>query len=282
MQSMRGLLAGLGLPVLLASCGVDHRAGDSQVAPCAQPPGLAAAPLPQEQGVYRAGPVTLAIGEDLAQQPRRPSGSDAIVVVEGGGAATLRVESASRGRFALEFANGKQTETVHFPACGGRLHRFGGGVSFAGAGCVRLRVTPGGEMLIPVGDSLRGCSSRPGGHRLSAAALPYLGVACGVANVISCNRVGVGVRLRQPATLITVQLAGRTVTLSPPSDRGSDVWLGYLDDAGLGHGPLAVKARGGHWYGEPPVTARVVLTAFFADGTIAVMRGGDSLYAGFG
>jgi hypothetical protein len=79
-----------------------------------------------------------------------------------------------------------------------------------------------------------------------------------------------------------VRLAGRTVTLSPPSDPRSDLWLGYLDDAGLRHGPLAVQARGGRWYGEPLVTPRVGVTVFFSDGTIAMLVGDEQLHAGFG
>jgi hypothetical protein len=126
-----------------------------------------------------------------------------------------------------------------------------------------------------------GAAHRPGTRRLGLGAFPYLGVSCPVGNAITCDRVGIGVTLRRPAVLLTVKLAGRTVTLSSPS-AGSDIWLGYLDHAGLRHGRLAVRARGGYWYGEPLVTPRVVLTVFFRDGTSAVLEGADQLHAGFG
>jgi hypothetical protein len=126
-----------------------------------------------------------------------------------------------------------------------------------------------------------GAADRQRTHRLGLGAFPYLGVSCPVGNVITCDRVSIGVTLRQPAVLLTVKLAGRTVLLSAPS-AGSDIWLGYLDHAGLRNGRLAVRAHGNYWYGEPLVTPRVVLTAFFRDGTSAVLEGADQLHAGFG
>lgn len=278
---MRRSLTAVSLACVLGGCGGAAHGADVAVAPCAQPRGLAAAPLPQEQGVYQAGPVTLAIGEDLVQQPAAPSGSDVIAVIRGRRPVTLTVEPASRGRFAIQFERGQPLATVRFPACGGGLHRFGGVVAFSGSGCVRLRATPGGEMLIPIGNSLRGCPERTGSHRLGSGVFPYLGVSCPVGDLITCDRVGIGVILHQPAALVTLQLAGRTVALSPPTDN-SGLWLGYLDHAGLRHGPLAVRARGNYWDGEPLVTPQVVLTVFFADGTITRVVGAEQLHAGFG
>jgi hypothetical protein len=214
--------------------------------------------------------------------PAGRSGSDAIVLVRGDRAVTMTVVPDSGSKFSLQFAQGADSTALRFPACGGLQHRFGGGITFAGAGCVRLRVAPGGEILIPIRNSLRGCPDRVGSHRLSPRALPYLGVSCPVGNVITCDRVGLGVSLHQPAALVVVRLAGRIVTLSPPSDPRSDLWLGYLDEAGLRRGPLAVQAKGDKWYGEPLVTPRVVMTVFFSDGTSAVLAGEAQLHAGFG
>src|SRR5436305_710430 len=73
--------------------------------------------------------------------------------------------------------------------------------------------------------------AREAEQQLSQAALPFLGVACGVPNSIVCDRVGIGVHLSQSATLVTVEIADRLITLSPPTE-GSDLWLGYLYDAG--------------------------------------------------
>jgi hypothetical protein len=279
---MSRLLIGAVLALGLAGCGSGNRPAEVAVVPCAQPPRLAAAPLRQEQGVYRAGPLVLAVGEDLAQQPASKTGTDAIAVVRGSRPVTVAVESGSGPRFSFQFGNGTDRTALRFPACGGRLQRFGGGITFAGAGCVRLRVTPGGEMMIPIADSLRGCSSRAGGHRVGLGAFPYVGVSCRLGGLITCDRVGVGVILRQPAEMVTVQIAGRLVTLSPPTDAVSDLWLGYLDDAGLRHGPLRVQAHGNYWYGAPVVSPHVVLTVFFADGTMTTIAGSGQLDAGFG
>jgi hypothetical protein len=279
---MRRVVINVMTILAVAGCGARQHPSDIPVAPCAQPRDLAAAPLPQEQGVYRAGPLTLAVGEDLAQMPPGRSGSDAIVLVRGERAVTMTVMPDSRLRFALQFAGQAASTAVRFPACGGRQHRFGGGITFAGPGCVQVEVAPGGEMLIPIGNSLRRCPNRLRSHRLSSRALPYLGVSCPVGNVITCDRVGVSVSLHRPAALVVVRLAGRTVTLSPPLDPRSDLWLGYLDDAGLRHGPLAVQTRGDKWYGEPFVTPRVVVTVFFSDGTSAMLAGEAQLHAGFG
>jgi hypothetical protein len=266
-------------------------------APCAQPD-LAHAPLPQEAGIYRAGPLLLAIGEDLAQLPAAQlaggSGSDVIAVVSGGRAVTVSVLPSvgpSSARFAFQFAApGASTEAVRFPACGGRTHRFGGGISFGGAGCARLRVTPAGgpasTMLIPVGNTLRGCPSGPSRRGLTPASLPFLGVACGVPNLISCGRVGIGVALKRPAMMVTVQLAGHVVALAPPpADSPGDIeWMGYLYDNSFRRGPLDVHVPPGvdHWAGGALVQAPVRVSAFFADGSVASVSGQAMLHPGYG
>jgi hypothetical protein len=94
--------------------------------------------------------------------------------------------------------------------------------------------------------------------------------------------IRIGVHLGRPAILVTVQIAGRLVTLSPPPDPGDDLWQGALLGAGPRQGPLAVRARHGHWYGEPPVNAPVRVTAYFADGTRATRAGIGYLHAGYG
>ena len=92
----------------------------------------------------------------------------------------------------------------------------------------------------------------------------------------------IGVHLARPAVLVTVRVDGRLVTLSPPPDPGGDLWEGALLGAGPRHGPLAVRARDGRWYGEPPVYARVRVTAYFSDGTRASLAGIAGLHAGYG
>lgn len=299
-----GALALLGV----AGCGGAARPLSGQAsrslptAGCVAEP-LAGAPRPGEVGVYRAGPLTLAVGEDLAQHPeersgRRTSGSEAIVVLTAGRSAVLSVDGASRGRFSLQFTptgRGHPSPTlsdgraaVRFPACSGRLHRFGGGVLFKGTGCGRLRVEQRGRlaipMLIPIGNTLIGCAATRPTRTLGDAALPFLGVACPVGNSIACDRVGVGVHLRRAATLVVVRVAGRLVTLSPPMDPPDDLWLGYLDDAGLKHGPLDVHLPAGVnvWSGTPEVDAPVGVSAFFPDGHFGTRTGTVPLHPGFG
>ena len=65
---------------------------------------LAKVPLAGESGVYSAGPVTLSVGADLAQAPRGPSGTDAIMVVRGGRPVSVRVLPSAGARLSLEFA----------------------------------------------------------------------------------------------------------------------------------------------------------------------------------
>jgi hypothetical protein len=295
---------------VLAGCAGAHRdappalsyAADRPVpdASCAPEP-LAHAPLAQEVGVYRAGPLILAVGEDLAQHPQqRPgrwtSGSEAIAVLNSAHNVVLSVDPAWRARFSLQFTPDGRGHpypvltdgrpAVQFPACPGRVHRFGGGVLFKGAGCVRLHVKQSGRpaipMLIPIGDTLRDCANpiRP----LGAGVVPFLGVSCPVPNSITCDRLGIGVHLNPNATLVVVQLDGRLVTLSPPTDQPDNLWLGYLDGAGLRHGPLDVHIPpSSHlWSGTPEVHPRVRLTAFFADGHTASLTTTVLLHPGFG
>jgi hypothetical protein len=125
---------------------------------------------------------------------------------------------------------------VRLPACGGRLHRFGGGILYKGTGCARLQVAPAGEkpvpLLIPIGNTVRGCPEPEPPRPLGAAAEPFLGVACPGPNSIACDRVGIGVHLSRTATLVVVEVHRRLVTLSPPTDSPpDDLCLGYVFDA---------------------------------------------------
>jgi hypothetical protein len=266
-------------------------------ASCAVLP-LARVPLAQETGVYRAGPLTLVVGEDLGQQSSNVlasgSGSEAIAVLTGDRPASLMVDPRSAGRFSLQFtdptsawqaANGEGA--VRFPACGQRIHRFMGGITFRGQGCVLLWVRPAGHMpipmLIPIGDTLRGCPTLRSTRTLGSGAEPFLGVACHPADSIRCGHVGVGVALKAAAALVTVEIDGRLVTLTPP-DPHNDLWSGYLYEADLTHGPLDIHPPAGQklWFGEPAVTPRVRLTVYFADGRVASRGFADPLHPGFG
>lgn len=301
---VRALLIALIAPAcaaLMSSCGAGGQrvSGPGKVAQAGCPlPPVPAGPAAGEPGVYRAGPLTLVLGQDLAQVSPdmfgAPEGPGGFAQVSGARPVVLSVDPASRGRLGLWFTalSGYVRSglgAVRFPTCPGQP-RPPGGLRFAGMlalhapGCVRLHVTAAGGrstlLLIPIGNSLAGCPTS--GGRLPGAAFPYLGVACGVANRVGCDRVRIGVHLRRPATLVIVKVDGRLVTLSPPPDPGDDLWEGALVHAGLRRGPLAVHAVRGHWFGEPAVRPRIRVTAYMADGTVATRSGIGYLHAGYG
>lgn len=190
-------------------------------ASCAPVPGLAHWPVSGVSGVYRAGPLTLAIGEDLAHAPRHsfaePGGDKTVAVLTGDRPVTLRVGSASHVRFAFQFTPytpygpdqvgvtfSDARVALRFPACGDRPHRFLGGILFAGAGCARVTVTPAGQpgttMLIPIASPRAGCAGRrPASRRpLESARVPG----------------PVGLR-----ALVTAQTESRVLAVGLPSGR---------------------------------------------------------------
>jgi hypothetical protein len=249
---------------------------------------------PYTLGVFRAGPLTLVLYRDLAQVSLAQAqaggkGVGATVTVSGRRPVILRVDAGSRRRLGLQFTDmsgyGPGLSAVRFPACPGR-QAIGGGLAVHARGCAGLHVstpaTPPLPVLIPIGNSLAGCPRSGRAARLPSASFPYLGIACHIANWARCNRIRIGVHLSRPAILVTVQVDGHLVTLSPPPDPGDDLWQGALFGMGPRHGPLAVHARHGYWYGEPPVHPRVRVTAYFADGTAATRAGIGYLHAGYG
>lgn len=268
--------------------------GTTVTVSCKQPRSLAKAPPPQESGVYRAGPLLLVTGRDLAQLPdsqlARWSASEAIIVVTGNQPVTLSVDRAAPVDLSLLFGQraADPGDALRFPPCGGRLHRFGGGITFWGEGCARFHVSVDGAapkpLLVPIGNTLSGCPASGAPRRLASSALPFLGVACGTPNSIACDRVGVGVNMTG-AALVMVEVAGRWVTLSPPTDSPNDhLWLGYLQHAGLRHWALdvGIPAHATRWFGTPEVQPPVTVQAFFDDGTVGTWTGRGFLHPGFG
>lgn len=133
--------------------------------------------------------------------------------------------------------------------------------------------------------NLKGCPALDTSASLPSSALPFLGTACGKANSIQCDRIGVGVTLDEVATLVVVRIAGRLVTLSPPDPNGSsNIWLGYLQGAGPAHGPLRVRAprHDGLWFGTPLRFARARVIAFFPDGRVDSEAATVMVHPGFG
>ncbi len=243
-------------------------------------------------GVFRAGPLRMVLYRDPAQvsvaEVRQGEGGiAAYITVTGSHPVTLRVDPPSRRRLGLAFTAmsgyGPGLTAVRFPPCP-RGRAIGGMLSVRASGCARFLVSAATSrpqpLLVPIGSSASGCPA--GGARLPSASFPYLGIRCRLANWAGCDRIGVGVDLARPAILVTVRVAGHLVTLSPPSGPGSELWEGMLLGAGPHHGSLAVRARHGYWYGEPPVRPRVRVTAYFADGTTATRAGVGYLHAGWG
>jgi hypothetical protein len=74
------------------------------------------------------------------------------------------------------------------------------------------------------------------------------------------------VRIGVPTLLVTAQLDGRLVTLSPPEGPHDNTWLGYLWSALI----------------EPGTRVRVRVTAFFSGRYAAAMTAYVPLSAGFG
>jgi hypothetical protein len=295
---MRRLLVLGALAALIAGCGgaqTGTRRLDRRLdATCGGP--SVAAPPADEPGVYRAGPLTLVLGVDLAQTHGGGGGaSEAIAVVTGRRPVTATVKGGGPATVSFQFGAPLSASAavagdaqVRFPACGGAPRRFFGGLLFAGKGCARVRVTVAGlqmsEMLIPIGGSLRGCPARERVQKLAASALPFVGVACGRPDWIGCHRLGIGAAVSTRATLVVARIAGRLVTLVAPGP-GATEWLGYLNNADYRRGPLAVTSRrrpGVHWYGTPEVWPRVQVTAFFPGGRVATVSGRTLLHPGYG
>jgi hypothetical protein len=92
---------------------------------------------------------------------------------------------------------------------------------------------------------------------------PYLGVACGMPNLVVCDRVGLAVWLRRPAVAVRATIAGRPVKLDDPGwsgpihDGRRRLFAGFLQPAGVA-GQVTPNAAG-LWFGTgaPSPTIRV-------------------------
>lgn len=284
---------------LAAGCGAtEHSAAPARTTPVADAQCLGGPAAPaitaNTLGVFHGGPLTLVLYRDpaqvsLAELARDGKGLGAYATVTGRRPVTLRVDTGSRRRLGLQFTAmsgyGPGLSAVRFSPCPGR-ETIGGGLAVHSGGCVHLHVsapTMGPRpLLLALGNSLAGCPPSGRAALLPSASFPYLGIACPIGNRAGCQRIRVGVSLARPALLVVVQVDGRLASLSPPSQPGSHLWQGVVYGMGPRHGPLAVRARHGHWYGEPPVHPRVRVTAYFADGTAATRAGVGYLHAGYG
>jgi hypothetical protein len=121
-----------------------------------------------------------------------------------------------------------------------------------------------------------------GGHeavRVSAGELlsrdPYMGVSCKIPNSFGCDRVGLAVWLREPATRVEAAIAGSELELDDPDwsgpaeDGQRRMFAGFLQPAGLIDGSLQITSDDGpeRWVGTPPVYANVDLRIVHDDGS---------------
>lgn len=93
---------------------------------------------------------------------------------------------------------------------------------------------------------------------------PYLGVRCSVPSSIACDRVGLALWLSRRAREVRAQVAGHPVVLRlvAADDPRGVFYEGVLRRDGLlRRGALAVESERGRWAGDPPLDARVVVTA---------------------
>jgi hypothetical protein len=96
-----------------------------------------------------------------------------------------------------------------------------------------------------------------------------------VSNSFACDRVGLAVWLREPATSVEATIAGREFALddpewSGPTDEGERrLFAGFLQPAGLIDGPLKITPDDGpdRWIGRNPVSTTVDLRIVDGDTT---------------
>jgi hypothetical protein len=142
------------------------------------------------------------------------------------------------------------------PAAGSRLRALAGGVIDAARRRQRLRHRRAAVGLVAltavalIAYAITDAAGRPGSSTSTAdhaaivpatavlAKAPYMGVACPVANSIACDRVGLAIWLRHPATTVTATIAGRPLILDGPSPDGRGpptrtAFAGFLQPAGI-------------------------------------------------
>ncbi len=114
------------------------------------------------------------------------------------------------------------------------------------------------------------------GHSNTLRWGPFLGVACRTPNTVSCDRVGMLVRINGPAVHVRATIDGRALVLhSHGLGGGPDSWLGYLHPAGLIDGPLAPR-------GSVFPSARVVVSVRRPGGVVDRVRRRGPVHPGWG
>jgi hypothetical protein len=136
------------------------------------------------------------------------------------------------------------------------------------AGLVAVVVLPGGK---EPGGSSRRLGQQPSALlALDPSALfsqdPYMGVACGVANSIACDRIGLTVWLRHPAQAVVAIVGGRSFRLDDPAWSGPAIhgvrnqFAGFLQPAGITTRLGVSTQQGTHWDGSSGPSPLTMLT----------------------
>jgi len=233
--------------------------------------------------------------------------AEALVRIAAGSQATLSVASAQRSSTALIYTRRARNQerpgapgayraadgdpSVTFHACSQADTDFLGGIVVAGPRCVTMTVTSPGRrpahLRLAFGKDSCDDSAKPADRGQGYLGRdPQLGVACPKGGSIACDRVGVGVWLKQPAKRVTATINGRALVLHAGGlgGRAPTYWEGYLKPAGLLHGPLKVTPDRGRyfWQGRHPKNARVLIDIQRADGSTDTESLRVSLAAGWG
>lgn len=124
---------------------------------------------------------------------------------------------------------------------------------------------------------------------------PYMGIACPypAPDALACDRVGLSVRLTEPAHRVTATVGGKEFALDDPAYSGrmrkgeASRFAGYLDRAGLRQpGPLHVLGhrRPGRdrWLDSAPNRFPVTLAIEHKNGTIQTTKTDVWLAPGWG
>ena len=121
------------------------------------------------------------------------------------------------------------------------------------------------------------------------AQAPYMGIACRLPHWIACDRIGVAVWLRRPAT-VTAMIAGQRFTLDDPAwsyvARHGDLYMyaGFLKSTGLSSRlGVAPSSKGNNsWLGANPPSPLVRFRIDYRTGRIVSTEQHVYLSAGWG
>jgi len=231
---------------------------------------------------------------------------EVFVRVAAGSEATLSVASAQRSSVALIYSRHARNQerpgapgayrvadgdqSVTFRGCSKADTDFLGGIVVAGPRCLALTVTSPGRrpahLRLAFGKDSCDTSKRAQvhGQRLLRRT-PYLGVACPQAHSIACDRVGLAVWLKRSAASVAAKINGQSLRLRAGRlDGRRPTYTGYLQPAGLLHGPLEVTPDRSpyFWQGSHPKDARVLLQIRRSDGSMDTASLTVPLRAGWG